>query len=243
MIVKAGSAIDSPLFEGALGFAETGDRLRSAVAADEAAAWEPPTVVIGEPQWWNVEQTLAREDAPLPVDMRQLLADADFYAVRFACSFAASEETLIERARLAVKLKPLVPGAANPIAFDMHPQDVFDVTRKKVAIKLAPSLKLHEVELSAGEAGLNFEYDELVPEVTAYGVQAPEFSWDVKPSRSRAVRGVRLFHAVLKVGRGSGAAVTHLQLNAWVRARGVLYHLVTPLRNVDSMTRTVGPRR
>jgi hypothetical protein len=198
---------------------------------------------LGEPQWWNVRQTLAQEKAPIPVDMQQLLRNAEFYAVRLACSFASTDDAVIERARFSVKLEAHGQGDSDPIAFDLHPHDVYDTVKKQVDIKLSPSLKLHEVEASAGEAGINFQYDELIPEVTAFGLQTAAFSWDVKPTPSRAVRGVRLFHAVLKVDRTDGAAIARLHLSAWIRRRGILYHFVTPVHKADAMTRVVGRPR
>jgi len=224
MLITTPSEITNVLYEGTLEFSETAtERLvkhYGEPTRKELAGYERTIVTIGEPVWWNVAEVYREEGKPLPAAISLLLRDADFFVVQLACSFRLGRDTRVAWARLAAYLRPHNIGAPNPIAFDLHPLEVYDAVRRDVRIAVSPSLKFAETaEASLGEVALELKYNELIPVITAAGAQESHFSWDLRETKEHPLRGARWFHALVKHPHGAEGVRAAFEVTADVMTR------------------------
>lgn len=230
MLITTPSEITNVLYEGPLEFSKTATERAvnhyGESARQELAGYEPPTVTIGEPVWWNVAEVYREEGKPLPTMISLLLRNADFFLAQLACSLRPghSNNTRVEWARFAVYLRPRNTAASNPIALDLYPFEVYDKAQRDVQIRLAPMLKFVEAaEASLGEVALELKYNKLIPVITAAGAQESNFSWDLQETKEHPLRGARFFHALVKRPHGAGGVRASFEVVAdVVTPHGVL---------------------
>lgn len=227
MLITTPSEIKNVWYEGTLEFSETSvERMVGAQRGPtrkEIEGWERPRVTIGEPLVWNVAEVYRAEGKPLPTRLALLLRAAEAYVVQLACSFWLARDTHVEWARFSVYLQPR-DGSASPLALDLHPLEVYDQVQRDVRIVLDPSLKFGQVaEASLGEVALELKYNELVPVVTATGVQESHFSWDLRKTDEYPLQGTRFFHALIQRPREAQGVRAIFTLEAdVVTPRGLL---------------------
>jgi hypothetical protein len=220
VIIRTSPTILTALYDGPLTYDSNSTGLRNAIS--DIPAINLPRVVVGEPQWWNLEILLAAGDNELPGELQLLLKEAHFYVVRFACSFREQDDSVFERARFIVELES-IGSNDSAIVYDLHPQEVYAEKRRDMSLKIAPSLRFGEVEASVGEATLLFQYDRIEPAITAAGALTPICSWDISPTREHPVRGIRWFHAIVKCPIDSVGIVTRLSITASIRSKGSVF--------------------
>src|SRR5712691_7697815 len=125
-----------------------------------------PVVSIGQSETWTLQDFYPPRKLPRPI--RTKLSQADFYLVRLSCSFRpVHEESRVEWARFRAALLPHASTGAQPIAFDLYPQQVMQEVKRQVKVTLSPMLKFQELEASLGSAEFGFEYAEQVPLISA----------------------------------------------------------------------------
>lgn len=219
MLLYTPSEVQNILYEGPLEFSETATNRQSwrngKPQPTDLPQWQKPRVTIGEPQVWNIANVYREEGKPLPSSLALQSYDSDFFLVRLACSLRRGSNTQIEWARFSVYLRPHNPSGVAPIAFDLWPVDVFDKRHQDIRIAIAPSLKFVEVaEVSLGEVALQIHYNELVPVITAAGVQESTFSWDLHETTHHPLSGVRWFHVVIKCPHSAEGARATFELVA-----------------------------
>ena len=112
-----------------------------------------PVVSIGQSETWTLQDFYSPNKLPRPI--RTKLSQADFYLVRLSCSFRpVHEESRVEWARFRAALLPHSSTGAQPIAFDLYPQQVVQEVKRQIKVTLSPSLKFQELEASLGSASL-----------------------------------------------------------------------------------------
>jgi len=207
MLLTESTDISNVLYEGPLEFnesAEHSDEHRSGSRYGKITRLERPTVTIGMPVWWNVAQMFLVEGRPLPPAIEMLLREADFFLVRLACSFRPGRDAQVEWARFSVCLRSRQRGVPDPIAFDLHPLEIYDQVKRSVNMTISPSLKFSEVaDVSLGSAVVEIPYKELVPVIIAAGIQESDFSWDMRERKEHPLHGARWFHALVRCGHGT----------------------------------------
>jgi hypothetical protein len=227
MLITTPAEITNILYEGPLEFRPSADgrlgQREDSGLWTELAEGESPVVTVGEPQVWNIAEVYQIEALPLPASISLLLREADFFLVRLACSFRPGRRTHLEWARFAVNLSALNPAAPDPVALDLHPLELYDQMQRNVHIKLSPALKFTEIEATIGEVGLELQYNELIPVITAVGVQERNFSWELQETEQHPLRGARWFHTMLKRPRGAGGIIARFEVvTDAVTSRGLL---------------------
>jgi hypothetical protein len=225
MWLKAPETIDHVLWEGALEPA-TGDAVeqlgrewdvRGVKGNAHDAVRDLPVVSIGRPQVWALPEVYPPDEMPHP--LRARLDEADFYLVRFPCSFRpVRKESEVEWARFRVRLLP-DGEARQPIAFDLHPLRVTQEVKRNVKVTLGPSLKFQEIEAKIGEVAFGFEYPELQPLISAAGAGEAEPSWDYEEAKGVAVQGSKWMHLLARAPKGMEVVRAILDLAADVRVR------------------------
>jgi hypothetical protein len=174
-----------------------------------------PILTIGEPVWYDLSRAIQSEGRLLPGELQQLLRLGDFFVVQFACSFHLKANQTVQWARFEVALTSLDKPAHvtnDPIAYDLHPEEVYAESDVEQTMKLTPKLKFgKETEFALGEAGVTIKYKNLTPIVSAAGKQESVFSWELTPKHS--LRGVRTFHAVIR--RPKGVQSVQATFNFW----------------------------
>jgi hypothetical protein len=176
-----------------------------------------PVVSIGQPQVWTLPEVYPPDKMPHP--LRARLDEADFYLVRFPCSFRpVRRESEVEWARFRVRLPP-DGEARQPIAFDLHPLRVTQEVKRNVKVTLGPSLKFQEIEAKIGEVAFGFEYPELQPLISAAGAGETEPSWDYEEAKGVTVQGSKWMHLLARAPKGMEVVRAILDLAADVRVR------------------------
>ena len=179
-----------------------------------------PVVSIGQAETWTLQDFYAPSKLPRPI--RTKLSQADFYLVRLSCSFRpVHEESRVEWARFRAALLPHSSTGAQPIAFDLYPQQVVQEVKHQVKVTLSPSLKFQELEASLGSAEFGFEYTELIPLVSAAIGAGFDPSWDYGAGPKREVQGTKWMYLLVKAPKGMTSGRALLDVEADVLVRGV----------------------
>src|SRR5260370_22337341 len=98
-----------------------------------------PVACIGQPETWLLQDLYASSELPHPIQTK--LDEADFYLVRFSCSFRPPhEESRVEWARFCVNLLAYPATGVQPMAFDFYPQQVMQEPKQPVKLTLSPLL-------------------------------------------------------------------------------------------------------
>lgn len=193
---------------------------RGVKLAPHEALRSMPVVSIGQPATWPLQELYPPRKLPRPI--RTKLSQADFYLVRLSCSFRpVHEESRVEWARFRAALLPLSSTGAQPIAFDIYPQQVVQEVKRQIKVTLSPSLKFQELEASLGSAEFGFEYTELIPLVSAALGTSFDPSWDYRTGPGQEVQGTKWMHLLVKAPKGMTSGRALLELEADVLVRGV----------------------
>ena len=179
-----------------------------------------PVVSIGQSETWTLQDFYSPSKLPRPI--RTKLSQADFYVVRLSCSFRpVHEESRVEWARFRAALLPHSSTGAQPIAFDLYPQQVVQEMKRQIKVTLSPSLKFQELEASLGSAEFGFEYTELIPLVSAAIGASFDPSWDYRAGPGQEVQGTKWMYLLVKAPKGVTSGRAILELEADVLVRGV----------------------
>lgn len=206
--------------------------------AQVRAGEDLPVVSIGQPEVWPLAQVYPPDK--MPKVLCAALKKADFYLVRFACSFRMRKKRVeVEWARFTARLA--APGAQDPaIAFDLHPLRVTQEVKHDVRVTLGPTLKFQEIEAGAGQAAFGLSYTELQPLISANGVGEERPSWDYESVRGVMVQGSKFMHALVKAPKGATRIQATLDLSADVKVyASVLGVLLIPYKEQPERTLTV----
>ena len=179
-----------------------------------------PVVSIGQSETWTLQDFYSPSKLPRPI--RTKLSQADFYLVRLSCSFRpVHEESRVEWARFRAALLPHPSTGAQPIAFDLYPQQVMQEVKHQVKVTLSPLLKFQELEASLGSAEFGFEYTELIPLISAAIGAGFDPSWDYRAGPGQEVQGTKWMHLLVKAPKGMTSGRALLDLEADVLVGGV----------------------
>ena len=213
--------IEHKLYEGNLTLAEPGDQ-RGDQETERSLAYktlngESPHLTIGEPEVLNISELLRTQGKAIPAATKVQLQDAGFFVVRLACSFRGGKNVRIEWARFSVSLTSEVAATSPAVAYDLHPLELYKSGLRNVKVGLTPALnfrEIDEIEASLGEYVYTFNYPQLVPVLTAAGIQESEFSWDLRETKAYPVSGPRWFHALIKKPRAIPGLLINFNVNA-----------------------------
>ncbi len=190
-----------------------------------AAIRDLPIVSIGKPEVWSLGEIYPPDKMP-PL-LQAKLEEADFYLVRFACSFRTRRKKVeVEWARFSINLLPDHTGR-RPIAYDLHPILVTQEVRRNVRVSLSPTLKFQEVKARVGEVAFGIEYPELQPIISATGAGESEPSWDYEGAKGAMVQGSKWMHLLFRVYKGMERVRAILDLAADVQVYGSHLPVVT----------------
>jgi hypothetical protein len=196
------------------------DFARRGVQADaKKASAHLDILTIGKPDTWKVTDFYRPGTMPYP--MQSKLAEADFYAVRLACSFRIKpKEVEVAWARFVVRLLADDEGR-QPVAFDLHPLMVTQDIKHSVKVTLSPTLKFQQLEADAGGAEFGWQYTELQAIISAAGGSEAEASWDYSTTKGvSTVQGLKWMHMLVKAPRGMPQGEVALDLSADLKVRG-----------------------
>ena len=181
-----------------------------------------PVVSIGQPEPWALQNFYL--PSKLPSSIRTKLSQADFYVIRLSCSFRpVHAECRVEWARFRVALLPHSSTGAQPIAFDLYPQQVVQEVKRQIKVTLSPSLKFQEVEANPGSAEFGFEYTEQIPLISASIGSSFDPSWDYRAGPGQEVQGTKWMFLLVKAPKGLTSAQAFLELEADVLVRGARF--------------------
>jgi hypothetical protein len=185
--------------------------------ADEVAR-DLPIVSIGQPEVWSLGEVYPPDK--MPGSARSRAGEADFYLVRFSCSFRPMrKEKEVEWARFLVRLLP-DQLARQPIAYDLYPHEVTHEVKRDTKVTLGPTLKFAEVEAKLGEVAFGLEYQELQPSISAAGIGEANPSWDYEEVKGVKIFGSKWMHLLLKAPPGMETIRAYLDLTADVQGKG-----------------------
>jgi hypothetical protein len=187
--------------------------LKSEIQSVADAQNYSPVVTLGQPQEWNLRELARTRGETSPTELSLLLQNADFYLLLLACSFRPKTGSEITFARLTVSLAPKL-GAEMPIAFDLYPRLVENETKQDVQVKIAPSLKFEDVEVSLGEVLGTIEFRRLEPSVVAAGFLESAPNWDYHRSRKHPLQGGQFSYLIVKKPHRARSVIMTLSLSA-----------------------------
>jgi hypothetical protein len=234
MLMTTPADIEHVLYDGALEYSDAPSErgFRAPISRDELLQWERSRVTVGEPRCWPITDFFSIGTLPQPITSQ--LKQADFFVVRLACNFRAGRESHLEWAQFSVELTPDGSDLPPPLAFDLHPQEVSEERKTNYKIELSPGLKFKErAEVSLGKAGVEFEYKELVPAITAYGAEQSIFGWSLEKTPLHPLEGIRWFHVVMEKPKSVGRVHARFEVLADVVTPRGLWRAA--LRNQETM--------
>ncbi|HEY0167696.1 MAG TPA: hypothetical protein VGB75_11705 [Jatrophihabitans sp.] len=183
-------------------------------ATSEVALPNPrqlPHASVGRPETWRLQDVYRR--AEMPATLISKLDEADFYLVRFSCSFRPrSDDTSIEWARFVVSLLADDGEAEQPTVADLHPMEVHHEIKRQSRVSLSPTLHFYNVEASLGEAAFELEYAELQPIVTAAGAGESTADWSYNEAKGLKIRGSKWMHMLVRSPKSSDSCTAKIDL-------------------------------
>lgn len=178
---------------------------------------ELPAASIGQPEVWELSELYPQ--GQIPPAIRVKMDEADFYLVRGTCSLRPEGGFKVTRAVFQIGLAPDDDGR-QPHAFDLYPLETVRETARTKKVTLDPSLKFKEIEASVGSLEFGFEYPELEPEVSAFGVGESQPSWEYRRTRGTTVQGSKLAYLLIAAPKGMPKGKAALGLTADVERGG-----------------------
>lgn len=195
---------------------------RGVKLAPHEALRSMPVVTIGQPETWLLQDLYPPRKLPHPIQAK--LRQADFYLVRFSCSFRPlHEESHVEWARFCVNLLAHPATGAHPSAFDFYPQQVIQEVKHQIKVTLSPLLKFQEWEASLGSAEFGFEDPMQVPIISATLGTSFDPSWDYRSGSKPGVLGTKWMYLLVKAPKGltGGQALLELEADVLIRGSGM----------------------
>lgn len=169
-----------------------------------------PVVAIGPAETWPLADLYPPKKMPRAI--RTQLVQADFYLVRFSCSFRPRHwENRVEWARFRAAL---LPNGGQPTAFDLYPLQIEQEVAHQTNVTFSPLLKFQELEVSGGEATFGFAYTEKRPVVSAYIGSGFDPSWDYCAFKEQDVQGTKWMYVLVKAPKGMVRGQALLELEA-----------------------------
>ena len=190
-----------------------------------------PIVSIGSPETWALTDLYPAEKMP-PL-LKAKLNEADFYLVRFSCSFRPQHgEKQIDWARFIVQLYS--GEAGQPIAFDLYPVMVTQELKHSIKVTLGPTLNFQPVNAGLGGLEFGYEYQELHPIITAAGIGEENPSWDFREAKGSTVQGSKFMLMLLKVPKGMKPVEAFIDLVASVKIRDQVLPINISKRDISA---------
>jgi len=204
-----------------------------------------PIVAIGQPETWSLKDLY--QPKQIPHSLRAKATEADFYLIRFSCSFRPfSKEIRIEWARFCISLLPHTVTKEQPITYDLYPQNIIEEVKRQTKVTLNPQLKFQELEVSGGSAEFAIDYAELHPMISAAIMDSYTPSWDYTEAPGYEIQGTKWMYLFIKAPKGLLAGYARLDLLADVVMQGKRFPAVLwPKKNQVEEMLTVqlwGPR-
>src|SRR5690348_9919553 len=106
-------------------------------APSSEALRQMPVVAIGPAETWPLQDFYPPKKIPRPI--RTKLSQADFYLVRFSCSFRPRHQE--NRVKWASFWATLLPNGGQPTAFDLYPLQIDQEVHHQTKVTFSPMLK------------------------------------------------------------------------------------------------------
>lgn len=182
-----------------------------------------PIVSIGVPDVWKLQDLYSNTQIPKNISVK--LKGSDYYFIRLACSFRPQyKEIAIENAKFCLFFQPT--NGEIPIAYDMHPILIENEVKKNVKVSLNPTLKFFQIEADIGKIDFGFEYNELIPSISATGLMETNPAWEYQEAPGYSIQGSKLMHILLRAPKGQHPIMASASLDAKLRANGSLLNAV-----------------
>ncbi len=197
-----------------------------------------PVVSIGKPESWLLQDLYSPRKLSRPI--RAKLSQEDFYLVRFSCSFRPIPgESRVEWACFRVTLLPHPSTGAQPVAFDLYPQQVVQEVKHRIKVTFNPLLKFQELEASFGSAEFGFEDTQQIPIISGTLGTSLDPSWSYAAGSKEEVQGIKWMYLLVKAPKGLISGQALLELEADVLVRGVRLPMTLWRQQEQAAQRTV----
>jgi hypothetical protein len=176
-------------------------------------------ISIGRPEWWSLAELYRMRGKDLPAEIALQINQADFCLLRLACSFQPNPDISVEWARFVAYLHS-PNDEMGPIAFDIHPKEIFDRSERNMKVAVTPRLKFSPLEADLGSAEVGLQYERLEPVIIGAGVGQADPSWTFERSGHRQVIGSRFMHMIVKHSRDMGGVRVSFEIIAEISKPG-----------------------
>jgi hypothetical protein len=75
----------------------------------------------------------------------------------------------------------------------------------------------HEVGVKPGEVQVGFQYAELAPTITTYGIQSPKPVWEYNAQKGIRLQGDKIMHLLIQAPKGTPNCTASFEMRADVR--------------------------
>ncbi len=143
---------------------------------------------VGEPEVFNLVKLYKEKNVDIPIEVKLMLKEYDFYQVRFACTFKPDKDCKFTWARFGITLigkngeDVLEPKL--PVAYDLYPKEIYKEIKVKRNYSIGPKINFNFFEI-----GVTFvnekDYIRYEPEIVCYGVLQSDPGWDFSRSRAK----------------------------------------------------------
>jgi hypothetical protein len=219
MTIDTPTTIEQPIFSGDLESRE--ERLRGETTKAE----------IGRPEWWFLSDVAGNDFKPPQGSETYLL-------LRFSYSLSPPRGQTVEDAQFGATLTCNDPGL-EPVAFDLFPREVLDESKTDLKIKVGPSLKMEEAELSAGSIEAHIRIPKVEPVVTTSGIGKSSPVWNFRRHRRHPLLGSRIVYAIVAYPTAAKQMTVRMDLKANVRTPFGLWLFYMPSAAAAQLSRQV----
>jgi hypothetical protein len=219
MTIDTPTTIEHPIFAGGL------------ESQEEHLRGETTKAEIGRPEWWFASDFMGKHFRPPQGDDTYLL-------LRFSYSLSPPKSQTVQAVQFGATLTCSDPGL-EPIAFDLFPREVLEESKTDLKIKVGPSLKMEELEASAGSIEAHIQMPRVEPVVTTSGIGKPTPLWNFQRHRRHPLVGSRMVYAIVAYPTAAKQMTVRLDLTANVKTPFGIWPLYVPSTATDGLTHRI----
>lgn len=203
-VIKAPTKIEHPIYRAEFKYTPAlGIKKISGFNDTDQERLKGNIIEVGEPERWNLKELCKRKEMKLPIEMKMLFNEFDFWLIQSPFSFMPAHDNQFKWGRIVAKMEPLSESMKNPIAYDVYPRDIHQEKKENHRISIGLSLKFAEIIGLNAEYVQEIEFTRLVPVITVAGIGKSKPTWNFRGSAAFNLKDVNTLYIIMKTPIGS----------------------------------------
>ena len=173
-------------------------------------------VSFGLPMTRSLELLLSDAGIKPPFEIRLQQERYDFWLIRLVCSLHPAQGSTMRWLEVKVELSDVPAGeltmidtADPPLVFDLSPENVSTPVTVERRASISPEIEFKSVSAAVGEVGLILKYQQLKPQIIAFGKRESAAYWRYTPGTEGNVpEGIKEMDLIVRRRKNTQTRVT-----------------------------------